>query len=83
MLGLKSVVSLTAAERGGSNSKGFQDFRTENGSRQGQILALAVLCVPCSLDSRGVGVLSVRERARSDLAGAVRAQVMSLKLRIS
>jgi len=35
-----------AAERGGGNLKGFKDFRTENGSSQGQILVLNVLFVP-------------------------------------
>ena len=33
-------------ERGGNNFNGFQDFRAENGSSQGQQLALAVLYVP-------------------------------------
>ena len=41
----------TAAARGGNNSKGFKDFRTENGSRQGQNLALTGLYVPSSLNS--------------------------------
>ena len=36
---------------GGNNSNGFQDFHTENGSRQGQNLALTGLCVPSWLDS--------------------------------
>jgi len=30
---------------------GYKDFRTENGSSQGQNLALTGLCVPSSLDS--------------------------------
>jgi len=29
------------------NLNGLKDFRTENGSTQGQNLALTVLCVPC------------------------------------
>ena len=31
---------------GGNTLKGFNDFRTENGSNQGQSLALTVLFVP-------------------------------------
>ena len=37
-------------ERRGNTLHGLRDFRTENGSRQGQKLALTVLCVPHSLD---------------------------------
>ena len=33
----------------------FTDFRSDNGSSQGQNLALSVLCVPYSLDSPVVG----------------------------
>ena len=33
------------------HANGFRDFRTENGSSQGQHLALTVLRVPYSLDS--------------------------------
>ena len=40
----------TAAERGGNTLKGFKDVRTENGSSQGQNLALTGLLVPTSLD---------------------------------
>ena len=36
---------------GGGNLKGFKDHRTENGSSQGQNLALTALCVPNSRDS--------------------------------
>jgi len=42
---------LAAAEMGGNNLNGCQDFRTENGSGQGQNLALTGLFVPSSLDS--------------------------------
>jgi len=38
-------------EREGNNLKVFKDFRTENGSSQGQNLAVTVLHVPSSLDS--------------------------------
>jgi len=41
----------TAVERGGNNVNGFKDCRTENGSSQGQNLALTGLFVPSSLDS--------------------------------
>ena len=40
---------MTPAERVGNNLNGFKDFRTENGPRQGQNLALTGLCVPSSL----------------------------------
>ena len=40
-----------AVERGGNVLKVFKTFVTENGSRQGQNLALTVVCVPNSLDS--------------------------------
>ena len=40
-----------SAERGGNDLNGCQDFRTENGSSQGQNLALTVLYVPSSFDS--------------------------------
>ena len=40
-----------ASEWGGDNLNGVQDFRTENGSSQGQNLALTGLIVPSSLDS--------------------------------
>jgi len=39
----------TAVERGGNNLNVFNDFRTENGSSQGQNLALTGLFVPSSL----------------------------------
>jgi len=35
----------------GYNQHGFKDVRTENGSSQGQNLALAVLCIPILQDS--------------------------------
>jgi len=41
----------SAAQRGGNTLNGFTDFRTENGSSQGQKLALTGLFVPSSLDS--------------------------------
>ena len=41
----------TAAEWGGNNLEGFGNFRAENGSSQGQRLALTGLFVPSSLDS--------------------------------
>ena len=46
----------TAAERGGNDLKGCEDFRIENGSRRGLNLALTVLFVPSSLDSGVSGV---------------------------
>ena len=45
------TTSKKAAERGGSNLNYLKDFRIQNGSNQGQNLALAGLCVPNSLDS--------------------------------
>jgi len=36
----------SACERGGNNYKGFKDFRTENGSSQGQNLAVTGVSVP-------------------------------------
>ena len=35
----------SASERNGHNSDDFTDFRTENGSRQGQNMALTGFCV--------------------------------------
>ena len=40
-----------AGERGGKNLNGVKDCRTENGSSQGQYLALTGLFVQSSLDS--------------------------------
>jgi len=42
---------MTPAERVGINLNGFKDFRTENGSSQGQDLALTGSFVPRTLDS--------------------------------
>jgi len=39
-----------AFERGENNLNGFNDFRTDNGSCQGQNLAWTGLCVPSLLD---------------------------------
>ena len=39
----------STGERGGNNLNGFKNFRTENGSSQGQNLALTGLFVPSSL----------------------------------
>jgi len=49
---LHGVVSpeTAAAEQGGNTLHGSQDFRIENGSSQGQKLALTGLIVPSSLD---------------------------------
>jgi len=41
----------TAAERKGNNVNGFKDFRTENGSSEGQNLALTDSFVPSLLDN--------------------------------
>jgi len=49
--GLDCLVLTVLFRGGGDNVNDFQDFRAENGSRQGQNLALAGLCVPYSLDS--------------------------------
>ena len=51
MLILGTQEAGSAAERRWNNLNTFQDFRTENNSRQGQYLALAGLHVPSSLDS--------------------------------
>ena len=40
----------SAADRGGDNLTGCKDFRSENGLRQGQNLALTGLFVPSSLE---------------------------------
>ena len=47
---------------GGKNLNGFGGFRTENGSSQGQDLALTILCVPYSLDS---GMIATRMCTRN------------------
>ena len=44
-------VQCAANERGGNDLSYFQDFRTENGSSQGQYLALIVVFIPSSFDS--------------------------------
>ena len=44
-------IPTSATERGGNNLTGFKDFHLENGSSQGQNLALSAVCVPGSLDS--------------------------------
>jgi len=44
-------VNPAAGEWGGYNITGFQDFRTENGSSQGQNLVLTGLFMPDVLDS--------------------------------
>ena len=44
-------IPTTAVERRGNTIKECEDFRTQNGSRQGQNLALTVLVVPSSLES--------------------------------
>ena len=46
------ALQVTASARRGSNLNGFNDFRIENGSRQGQNRAVSVLYVPSSLDRR-------------------------------
>jgi len=54
-----------ATERNGNNLKGMKDFYLKNGSRQGQNLVLAILCVPNFLDSgHGFGKA---ERAEEEL----------------
>ena len=50
----------------------FQDFRTKNGSSQGQHLALTVLCVPFSLES-GPTVFVLQVGVRSTLPSSVSA----------
>ena len=54
-----------AGERKGNTLNGFKDLRTQNGSSQSQNLALAVLYVPCSLDS-GRGSLHIVGRIADD-----------------
>ena len=53
----RSTMHGTAAERGGNTLHASKDFRAESGSSQGQILALAGLFVPSSLNSGGQGIL--------------------------
>jgi hypothetical protein len=48
---LHSVLTPGVGGRVGNNLNSFADFYAENGSTQGQILALAGQCVPGSLDS--------------------------------
>jgi len=55
-----SRVQGSASERSENGLNGVQDVRTEHGSRQGQNLALAVLFVPCSLDSGRVSCFKSR-----------------------
>ena len=52
--GIRSA--LATGERGGNYLNGVEDYRTENGSSQGQNLALTGLGVPTSLD---IGTASV------------------------
>ena len=47
---------------GGKHLNGFDGFRTENASSQGQDLALTVVCVPNSLDS---GMIATRMCTRN------------------
>ena len=47
----RKVTAQTAAERQGNNLKGLEDFRLENGSSQGQNLALTFFFVTNSLDT--------------------------------
>ena len=54
-----------------NNSTDFQYFRTENGSSQGQNLALAVFCVPSLLDSG--------RRKESEEVGELRKSNLSLR----
>ena len=60
---------LVASERIGNEFKGFRGLLPE---RQGQNLGLAVVCVPCSLDSGSTCVCRVREKPgfRMDLRRA-------------
>ena len=51
---------MTAVERGGNTLHDFRDFCTNNGSSQGQHLALTVLFEPNSLDSGCVSGLGFR-----------------------
>jgi len=57
--------ALPTGERGGNNLNGFKDIRTENGSRQGQNLALTGLCVPRSLDSTNQSPVVLKGGARN------------------
>ena len=51
---LKRQSPACATDREGNNFNGFKDFRTENGSSEGQNLAVTVLCVQNSLVARVV-----------------------------
>ena len=51
---------MAPAEWVGNNLNGFKDFRSENGSSQGQNLALTDLGVPSSLDSGPLLTLSTK-----------------------
>ena len=42
----KALSQVSAAERGGDNLKGLEDFHTEDGASQGQSMALTVLFAP-------------------------------------
>ena len=62
----REISPATAVQRGRNQLQGSKHFRTENGSSQGQNLALTVLCVQNSLDS---GRPSLRRSACASLAG--------------
>ena len=51
---------IAAVEREGDTLNGFKDFHLENGSKQGQNLALTGFCVPCSLEIGNSKVLLIR-----------------------
>jgi len=56
----RQAMQEAAAERGGNNLYDFQVIHTENGSSQGQNLALTGVCVSSSLDSSAAGQHLVR-----------------------
>jgi len=51
IISFTQVIGLTAGERWRDDLNGFRDFHTENGSSQGQDLALTSLFVRCLLGS--------------------------------
>ena len=53
---------MSAGEKGGGNLNGVEDFQTENGSSQGQNLALISIFVPKFLDCGGTLAVSVSSK---------------------
>ena len=62
---------------------GFKDVRTENGSSQGQNLALTVLCVPHLLDMRAHNLSVAQAGSSADRDDEPRSDLVSQKVLIT